>query len=65
MRCLLSLTIAIAFALQPAQVAASSTWGSSQYGDPPSWCTKFSDMWTATVVTNDPLVGTNPEQDTF
>jgi len=22
-------------------------------------------MWTATVVTNDPLVGTNPEQDTF
>ena len=65
MRCLLSLTIAIAFALQPAQVAASSTWGSSQYGDPPSWCTKFSDMWTATVVSNDPLVGTNPEQDTF
>ncbi|HXI94752.1 MAG TPA: hypothetical protein VNG04_01390 [Candidatus Acidoferrum sp.] len=65
MRCLLSLTIAIAFALQPAQVAASSSWGSSQYGDPPSWCIKFSDMWTATVITNDPQVGTNPEQDTF
>jgi hypothetical protein len=65
MRCLLAVTIALTFALQPAPVAAGSSWGSGGYGDPPSWCTKFSDMWTATVVTNDPLVGTNPEQDTF
>jgi hypothetical protein len=65
MRCLLAISIATALAFQPAPVAAGSTWGSSQYGDPPSWCTKFSDMWTATVITNDPLVGTNPEQDTF
>jgi hypothetical protein len=64
MRCLFAISIATALAFQPA-VAAGSTWGSSQYGDPPSWCTKFSDMWTATVITNDPLVGTNPEQDTF
>jgi hypothetical protein len=65
MRCLAAITIALALALQPEPVAAGSTWGSSGYGDPPSWCTKFSDMWTATVVTNDPLVGTNPERDTF
>ncbi len=66
MRCLAAaITIALALALQPAPVAAASSWGSGGYGDPPSWCTKFSDMWTATVVTNDPLVGTNPEQDTF
>ena len=65
MRCLLAVTIALTLALQPAHVAAGSSWGSSGYGDPPSWCTKFSDMWTATVVTNDPLVGTNPERDTF
>src|SRR5450759_1467535 len=60
-----AITIALTLALQPAPVIAGSAWGSSQYGDPPAWCTKFSDMWTATVVTNDPLVGTNPEQDTF
>src|SRR5450759_2170917 len=65
MRCLLAITIAMTLALQPAPVVAGSTWRSSLYGDPPSWCTKFSDMWTATVVTNDPLVGTNPERDTF
>jgi hypothetical protein len=65
MRCLLAITIAMVLALQPAPVAAGSSWGSSGYGDPPSWCTKFSDMWTATVVTNDPLVGSNPERDTF
>jgi hypothetical protein len=63
MRCLASLTIAVtAFALQPAPVIAGSAWGSSRYGDPPAWCTKFSDMWTATVVTNDPSVGTNPRR---
>ena len=60
MRCLAALTIAAAVALQPSPVSAAL-----QYGDPPGWCTKFSDMWTTTVVTNDPLVGTNPEQDTF
>ena len=66
MRCLpAAITIALTIAMQPAPVTASSAWGSAEYGDPPSWCTKFSDMWTATVVTNDPLVGTNPEQDTF
>ena len=65
MKCLAAVVIAGAIALQPAAVTASSAWGSPQYGDPPSWCTKFSDMWTATVFTNDPLVGTNPEQDTF
>ena len=46
-------------------IAGSSAWGSPIYGDPPGWCTNHSDMWTATVVTNDPLVGTNPERDTF
>ena len=35
------------------------------YGDPPGWCTNHSDMWSATVVTNDPLVPTNPERETF
>src|SRR5258708_33921096 len=66
MRCLAAaITIAVTIALQPAPVAAASSWGSSGYGDPPSWCTKFSDMWTPTVVTNDPLVGSNPERDTF
>jgi hypothetical protein len=65
MRCLAAVTIAVVLALQPVPVGAGSAWGSPDYGDPPSWCTKFSDMWTATVVTNDPLVGTNPEQDTF
>ena len=46
-------------------IAGSSAWGSPIYGDPPGWCTNHSDMWTARVVTNDPLVGTNPERDTF
>jgi hypothetical protein len=62
MRCIVALTIALTLALQPAPVIAGSAWGSSQYGDPPAWCTKFSDMWTATVVTNDPSVGTNPRR---
>jgi len=51
-------------ALAVAPLAASAS-GSSGYGDPPGWCTRYSDMWTATVVTRDPLVGTNPERDTF
>jgi hypothetical protein len=65
MRRLVALAIAAGLALFPVRADAASAWGSSQYGDPPNWCTKFSDMWTATVVTNDPLVGTNPERDTF
>lgn len=62
---MLALAISSILALHPTVVAASSAWGSSKYGDPPSWCTNFSDMWTTTVVTSDPLVGTNPERDTF
>ena len=50
-------------ALVPAP--ASGLAGGSTYGDPPGWCTRFSDMWTATVVTNDPSVASNPERDTF
>ncbi|HEV2027495.1 MAG TPA: hypothetical protein VGS16_03060, partial [Candidatus Dormibacteraeota bacterium] len=62
---LVAIALGAGLALFPTGAVAGSAWGSSQYGDPPNWCTKFSDMWTATVVTNDPLVGTNPEQDTF
>jgi len=56
---------ALILGLHPAPVTAASAWGSGMYGDPPGWCTNFSDMWVATVVTNDPLVGTNPERNTF
>jgi hypothetical protein len=65
MRWNLAVAVAAVVALQPATVSAASLWGSPNYGDPPGWCTNLSDMWTASVVTNDPLVGTNPEQDTF
>jgi hypothetical protein len=65
MRCILAVAIAGSLALQPIHASTGSSWGSSDYGDPPGWCTNFSDMWTTTVVTNDPLVGTNPERDTF
>jgi hypothetical protein len=65
MKSVAAAVISIAVALHPVPVVAGSAWGSTRYGDPPGWCTKFSDMWTATVVTNDPLVGTNPERDTF
>ncbi len=57
--------LVLILALRPAPVAAASAWGSATYGDPPGWCTNFSDMWVATVVTNDPHVGSNPEQNTF
>jgi hypothetical protein len=50
---------AIALAVWPAPAGAAG------YADPPGWCTRYSDMWSATVVTNDPLVATNPERDTF
>ena len=65
MRRLLAVVIASALALLPMQARATSVWGSPQYGDPPGWCTNFSDMWIGNVTTNDPHVGTNPEQDTF
>jgi hypothetical protein len=65
MRRLLAFAVGSIVGLCPAQVIASSSWGSAAYGDPPGWCTNFSDMWVATVVTNDPHVGTNPERNTF
>ncbi len=61
----LAVAIGIAVGLFPSPAVASSAWGSPRYGDPPGWCTNHSDMWTATVITNDPLVSTNPERDTF
>jgi hypothetical protein len=64
-RRIFAVAIALLLALHPLPVRAGSAWGSPDYGDPPGWCTRFSDMWTAKVVTNDPLVGTNPERDTF
>jgi hypothetical protein len=65
MRRLIALPIGLILALSPVRAAASSQWGSAGYGDPPGWCTNFSDMWVSTVVTNDPHVGTNPEENTF
>jgi hypothetical protein len=65
MRQIATALIFVVVALLPARADAASVWGSPVYGDPPGWCTRFSDMWVATVVTNDPLVGTNPERDTF
>jgi len=59
------LVLAALLAASPASAAAVSPVGNLGYGDPPGWCTRFSDMWRDTVVTNDPLVGTNPERDTF
>jgi hypothetical protein len=64
MRRLVAIAIGSMLALLPVR-GASAAWGSPQYGDPPGWCTNFSDMWTTTVVTSDPFVGANPEQDTF
>ena len=60
-----AMAVAIAVGLFPSPAAGSSAWGSPRYGDPPGWCTNHSDMWTAKIVTNDPLVGMNPERDTF
>jgi hypothetical protein len=65
MRRLIAVPIGLLLAFAPVRVAASSAWGSPGYGDPPGWCTNLSDMWVADVVTNDPYVGTNPEQNTF
>ena len=60
-----AMAVAIAVGLFPSPAAGSSAWGSPRYGDTPGWCTNHSDMWTAKIVTNDPLVGMNPERDTF
>ena len=60
-----ALATACLLALLPAPARAQSSYGSPEYGDPPGWCTNYSDMWLASVVTNDPLVATNPERDTF
>jgi len=60
-----AMAVGIAVGLFPSPVAGSSASGSPRYGDPPGWCTNHSDMWTAKIVTNDPLVGMNPERDTF
>ncbi|HXC77584.1 MAG TPA: hypothetical protein VNU19_11080 [Candidatus Acidoferrum sp.] len=65
MRRVLALALALALSSFPTRAVASSAWGSAGYGDPPGWCTNFSDMWVATVITNDPHVGTNPERNTF
>ncbi len=65
MRRLAAIAIGIALGLSPSPAVGSSAWGSPIYGDPPGWCTTHSDMWTTTIVANDPLVGSNPERDTF
>jgi hypothetical protein len=65
MRRLAAIGVAAAVGLFPSPVVAGSAWGSPRYGNPPGWCTNHSDMWTAKIVTNDPLVGMNPERDTF
>lgn len=64
MRFALAATLVLLAAL-PTRVSAASAWGSPVYGDPPGWCTRYSDMWTASIVSNDPLVGSNPERETF
>src|SRR5882762_8910694 len=65
MRRLAAIAVGLALGLFPSSAMGRSAWGSPIYGDPPGWCTNHSDMWTTTVFTNDPLVGTNPERDTF
>ena len=65
MRRLLQLGLALVAGLCPIPALAVGPPPSAGYGDPPGWCTRFSDMWTATVVTNDPKVAANPEATTF
>jgi hypothetical protein len=57
--------IASLISLFPMPATAAPSWGSPGYGDPPGLCTHHSEMRTATVVTNDPLVASNPEYATF
>ncbi len=59
------MAIGIALGLFPSPGMGGSAWGSPGYGDPPGWCTNYSDMWTSTIITKDPFVGTNPERETF
>lgn len=49
------------------EAAWAAQWGSQAYGDPPDFCPDGSLLpaTVATVVSNDPSVGSNPEQDTF
>lgn len=65
MRRLAAYLTACVFAFLPAGVSASQ-WG-SDYGDPAGFCPEQSYLPStyAVVATNDPLVGTNPERDTF
>lgn len=63
MRLSIAVSLVVISTLLPAPAWAQT--GSSGYGDPPGWCTNFSDMWTKTIYTNDPIVGTNPERNTF
>jgi hypothetical protein len=61
--CLLAV---LAFALAP-RLALASQWGSG-YGDPPGFCpaqSRLPGSYLSLPPTNDPLVGNNPEQDTF
>jgi len=65
MRRMVIVVPAFALALVPTPVRAFPAYGSPDYGDPPGWCPHHSDMWIASVHTNDPLVAANPELDTF
>ena len=62
----LSATLMAALGSAIPQVLAAQ-WGSS-YGDPPGFCaaqSRLPSTYLALPPTNDPLVGNNPEQDTF
>jgi len=62
----LCILAAVAFALAP-RLAVASQWGSG-YGDPPGFCpaqSRLPGSYLSLPPTNDPLVGNNPEQDTF
>jgi len=61
----LAAPLVLALILQPAPALASQ-WGSA-YGDPPGFCAaqSFLPSTYTSLTTGDPLVGGNPEQDTF
>jgi hypothetical protein len=65
MRRLLLLGLAALAGLSPGPAMAAGSPSNAAYGDPAGWCTRFSDMWTATVITSDPNVASNPEANTF
>lgn len=68
--CVAGVTLAVASTAPasalPVHQALAAQWGSG-YGDPHGFCTNHSALPGSygVVVTNDPLVGNNPEQDTF